>query len=109
MAVLAATYFQTSSLMYLAIALPLSLWIAQTHLPALSGVAGSIMAIVAFCFLANTVSGDIGDHVSQFIVGPFYHVGWQWSPAKALQSVVFHIGVPTLLCVVISAFWSDPR
>lgn len=109
MAVLAATYFQSSSLMYLAIALPLSLWIAQTHSPALSGIVGSIMAIVAFCVLANVLSGDIGDHVSHFIVGPFYNGSWQWSPAKSLQSVVFHIGLPTALCMAVSTFWSDPR
>ena len=109
MAVLAATYFQSSSLMYLAISIPLCLWIAQTHSPAISGLVGSVMAVVAFCVLGIMMPEEIGGHVEQFIVDPFYHNGWRMSPANALQSAAFHIGVPTALCIALSAFWSDPR
>ena len=110
MAVLAATYFQSSSLIYLAIAIPLCLWInSQHHLPVLSGVVGSIIAIVAFCVLAIMMPGETGNHVKFCIVDPFYSGGWRWSPADALLSVAFHIGVPTVFCIAISSDWSDPR
>ena len=109
MAVLAATYFQ-SSLVYLAIALPLCLWFgSQSHLPVLSGIVGSTIAVVLFCSLAFAMPSEFGDHVKLFIVDPFYYGGWRWSSANAIQSVMLHIGVPTVLCVTFSSGWSDPR
>ena len=110
MLILSHSYLDVSSVVYLAMAVPLCLWAAgQTREPLLSGVFGSLIAVVAFSFLGFVLPADFGGHVHSFVIRPFIGGGWQMDPSAAFVSLAFHIGVPTVICVGMAAWAADPR
>ncbi len=110
MFVLSHSYFDVSSVVFLAMAVPLCLWAgAQTREPLLSGIFGSLIAVVAFSFLGFVLPEDFGGHVHSFLIRPFIGGGWRMNPSAAFVSLAFHIGLPTVICVGMAARVADPR
>ncbi len=89
---------EATAAIYLAFALPGSvcLWYL-TRKPVTSAVAGSVWAMIVTSALKHVLPFNYWAHANDFIIEPFFQLGFFTRPIEAALSLLFHLGLPVLL------------
>ena len=87
-----------TGLVYLAFALPMSLLLIFLSRRWLAGaLAGSVLAMVLTALLKHQLPFYFSAHANDFIIEPFLDAKFLAHPLEALLSLIFHVGVPTMV------------